>query len=250
MKRQLLLILIFVMLSFSVRSIIAGTPDKSVVFHSQNEILADTILADVSFGAIKINPFQLLFSEFPVSFEMDLPHERSVQLQVGYIFPIKTIKTFEQSGPNADASSKGLFSYRNSPYNNHGVSIKFEFRKYGEKWYNGLQLMYKYCFYKAAVFPIYIGGVSLDQTESKFSNIFSLGFIFGQQNDNGEIVYDWFGGIGLRVRSMDVNVLKIENPGYRQITTYPNTNEIITSVYPFINFGLRIGIKLWKNVRV
>jgi hypothetical protein len=248
MKNHAVLLVPFMFL-FSFENKCFGNSNKESVAEGLN-INSDTIFTDVSFGAIKINPFQLLLSEFPVSFELDLPHERSIQLQAGYIFPIKTIKTFEQSGRNGDASSDGLFSYRNSPYNNHGVSIKFEFRQYGKKWYYGSQLMYKYCFYKAAVFPIYSGGITLNQTESKFSNVFGLGFIFGQQNDNGEIVYDWFGGIGLRVRFMDVTVLKIENPAYRQGTTYPNTNETIFSAYPFINFGLRLGVKLWKNVGI
>src|SRR5664280_942927 len=115
MKKQLLLILIFVMLSYSVRSIIAGTPEKSVVSQSQNNINADSTAAHVSFGAIKINPIQLLFNEIPVSFEMDLQHERSVQFQGGFIFPSakKYIlrNLFESNGTNADASSKGLLSY-------------------------------------------------------------------------------------------------------------------------------------------
>ena len=72
--------------------------------------------------------------------------------------------------------------------------------------------MYKYCFYKEAVFPVYGGGVTLDQTESNFSNIFGAGFILGRQSDEGNLVFDWYGGIRLRIRSMSVTVLKIEYP--------------------------------------
>jgi len=54
----------------------------------------------------------------------------------------------------------------------------------------------------------------------------------------------------MRVRSMAVTVLKIENPAYMQGTTYPDRHETFISGYPFINFGLRIGVKLWKNVGV
>jgi hypothetical protein len=248
MKKHAVLLVAFILLfSFGHKSLGNSNTESSAKEFNVNP---DTIPADVSFGTIKINPFQLLFSEFPVSFEMDLPRDRSVQFQVGYIFPIESIKIFEQNGTNADASSEGLFSYRNSPYNNHGVSFKFEFRKYGKRSYYGPQLMYKYCFYKASVFPVYEGGVTVNQTESKFSNIFGFGFIFGQQNDNGDLVLDWYGGIGMRVRSMAVTVLMIENPAYRQGTTYPDSHETFISGYPFINFGLRIGVKLWKNVGV
>src|SRR5664280_228929 len=231
MKKQLLLILIFVMLSYSVRSIIAGTPEKSVVSQSQNNINADSTAAHVSFGAIKINPIQLLFNEIPVSFEMDLQHERSVQFQVGFIFPSakKYIlrNLFESNGTNADASSKGLLSYRQSPYNNYGFSFKLEFRKYGRYFYSGPQLMYKNSFYKNVVFEVYGGGITLNQTESKFSNIFGIGYVLGHQNDSGDLVYDWYGSVGFRVRSMAV-------------TIYSNSKETITSFYPFINLGLRI----------
>ena len=252
MKKQLLLILIFVMLSYSVRSIIAGTPEKSVVSQSQNNINADSTAAHVSFGAIKINPIQLIFNEFPVSFEIDIPNERSVQFQLGYIFPsaknYSFRKLFESNGTNADATSTGLLSYRQSPYNNYGFSFKIEFRKNRRYAYYGPQIMYKYCFYKEATFPIYNGSITRDITESKYSNIFGIGYFLGRQWDNRDLVFDFYTCIGFRLRQMSVTTVKIvDSP---RPVSYPNTTENFSSFYPFINLGLRIGIKLWKNVRV
>ena len=252
MKKQLLLLLIFVTLSFPVRSLIAGTPCNSVVSKSENDILADTILADVSFGAIKINPMQLLFNEFPVSFEWGFSRDRSVQFQTGFIFPSSKNYSlrhlFESSGPNADASTAGLFSYRKSPYNNHGLSFKFEFRKNRRYAYYGPQLTYKYCFYKEATFPVYNGSISRDITETKYSNIFGIGYILGRQWNSSVLVFDFYTCIGFRVRSMSVTTVKIEDSPRPVI--YPNTTENFSSFYPFINLGLRMGLKLWKNVSI
>jgi hypothetical protein len=249
MKKQLLLILIFGMLSFSVSSIFACKPDKSVFPLSQNNINPDTIAVRVSFGAIKINPIQLLFNEFPVSFEWGFSRERSVQFQLGYIFPsaknYSFRKLFETTGSNADASSEGLFSYRNSPYNNNGLSLKIEFRKNGRYAYYGPQIMYKYCFYKEATFPIYNGSITRDITESKYSNIFGIGYFLGRQWDNDGLIFDFYSGIGFRLRLMSVTTVKIvDSP---RPVSYPNTTENFSSFYPFINLGLRIGVKLWKN---
>jgi hypothetical protein len=252
MKKHLILILTFGMLSFLVSSILACKPEKSVVFQSQNANFSDTIAARVSFGAIKINPLQLLFNEFPVSFEMDISREWSIQFQIGYIFPSSKNNgfrhLFESNGPNADASSEGLFSYRNSPFNNHGLSFKIEFRKNGRSAYYGPQIMYKRSFYKEDTFPIYNGSITRDITESKYSNIFGIGYFLGRQWDNRELVFDFYTCIGLRLRQMSVTTVKIvDSP---RPVSYPNTTENFSSFYPFINLGLRIGVKLWKNVRV
>jgi hypothetical protein len=221
---------------------------------SQDNFDADSIYKRVSFGALKINPLQALFSEFPVSFEYYFQQEKSMQFQLGFIFPIPKetpwSKLFEEMGKNGDATSDGLFSYRTSPYNNYGFSFKFELRKYGKKLYYGSQFMYKYCYYNHNTFPVYGGGVTLNQTESKSSNIFGFGFVIGNQYEKGDYTFDWYGGIGFRNRSMSITILEIENPAYKTYTVFPNTKKDYSSVYPFINFGLRIGIKLWKNIQL
>lgn len=215
------------------------------------ELNGDTILGDVSFGAIKFNPIQILFNEIPVSLEVDLPHENSIQFQLGFIYPSSensgVRKIFETMGPNGDASSDGLFSYRKSPYNNYGFSFRFELRSYGKTLYFGPQIMYKYCFYKEATFPVY-SGVTRYITESKYSNIMGFGFVLGRQTDNGELVLDWYAAVGLRLRLMSVTTVKIvDSP---RPVSYPNTHENFTSFYPFINLGLRIGFKLWKTEKI
>jgi hypothetical protein len=217
-----------------------------VIAESRNDFNNDSIPGKTSFGVIKINPIQVLFSEIPVSFEVNLPRKSSVQFQLGLIFPFpeKSFerRVFEESGENGEVSSNGLISYRKSPYDNYGLSFKFEFRKYGRYYYHGPQLMYKNCFYKNSIFSIYDGY----QTESKFSNIIGFGYILGRQNDGRNIVFDWYGCIGFRVRLMSVNVLKIQDGK----TFYPNSTKSINTFYPFINLGLRIGIKLWKTAQV
>jgi hypothetical protein len=207
---------------------------------------SDSISEKRQLGILKINPIQPFFGEIPLSFELILPKERSLQFQVGLIFPFpeKSMvrKLFEESGENAEVSSSGLVSYRKSPYNNYGLSFKFEFRKYGKYYYHGPQIMYKNCFYKNSIFSIYDGY----QTESKFSNIIGFGYILGRQDDRRNIVFDWYSCVGFRYRIMLINVLKIQDGQ----SYYPNSKKIISTFYPFINLGLRMGVKLWKNVRV
>jgi hypothetical protein len=203
----------------------------------------DSVSGKRQLGILKINPIQSLFGEIPLSFELFLPKEKSLQFQVGLIFPFpeKSMarKLFEESGENGEVSSSGLVSYRKSPYNNYGLSFKFEFRKYGRYYYHGPQLMYKNCFYKNSVFSIYDGY----QTESKFSNIIGFCYILGRQNDRRNIIFDWYGCVGFRYRVMLINVLKIQDGQ----SYYPNSKKFINTFYPFINLGLRIGIKLWKS---
>ena len=252
MKRQLGLTLVFGLLFFPISSTLACRYNEVIITQSHNDFYPDTILADVSLGAIKINPLQLLFNEFPVSIEIDIPHERSVQFQLGYIFPsaknYSFRKLFESNGTNADASNTGLLSYRQSPYNNYGFSFKVEFRKNRRYAYYGPQIMYKYCFYKEATFPIYNGSITRDKTEYKYSNIIGIGYFLGRQWDNHELIFDLYTCIGFRLRQMSVTTVKIvDSP---RPVSYPNTTENFSSFYPFINIGLRIGVKLWKNVRV
>ena len=247
MKKQAVIVF-FVLLLFSFCSICLCNSLKGIfITESRNDFNIDSIPGKIPYGIIKVNPIQPLFGEIPFSFELFRPNERSIQFQVGLIFPFPE-KSFErrfieEAGENGEVTSSGLFSYRKSPYNNYGLSFKFEFRKYGRYFYRGPQIMYKNCFYKNSIFSIYDGY----QTESKFSNIVGFGYILGRQNDKGKIVLDWYGCIGFRFRVMLVNVLKLQ---YGSTTYYPNSSKYINTFYPFINFGLRIGIKLWKHVEV
>ena len=244
MKNQLLILFTFAYL-FAFGSISRGnnlkeTPISGLVGYYD----IDSIPGKSPLGIIKVNLIQPLFGEIPLSFELFLPKERSLQFQVGLIFPFpeKSMgrKLFETSGDNAEVSSSGLVSYRKSPYNSYGLSFKFEFRKYGKYYYHGPQIMYKNCFYKNSIFSIYDGY----QTESKFSNIIGFGYILGRQDDRRNIVFDWYSCVGFRYRIMLINVLKIQDGQ----SYYPNSKKFINTFYPVINLGLWMGVKLWKNV--
>jgi len=242
-KKQFLPLLIVALLFvFSSRGH-CNNLEEIVITGSSDNFKIDTITGKKLFAIIKVNPIQPLFGEIPFSFELFLHKERSIQFQLGLIFPFpeKSMarKFFEESGENGEVSSSGLVSYRKSPYNNYGLSLKFELRKYGKYYYHGPQIMYKNCFYKNSIFSIYDGY----QTESKFSNIIGFGYILGRQNDRRNIVFDWYGCIGFRYRVMLINVLKIQDGQ----SYYPNSKEFINTFYPFINLGLRLGIKLWKT---
>jgi hypothetical protein len=219
---------------------------KNTAFSKQPENVNSDSIQNQRFARIlKLNPLQTLFCEIPVTFETFQMVNRSTQFQVGFIFPYSKQpagRLFETMGANGTASDKGLFSYRTSPYNNYGLSFKIEFRKYRRFLYYAPQIMYKFCFYKEATFPVYGSGTTRDQTESKFSNIFGLGYVLGWQFYAGRFVFDMYGGIGLRGRSMSVKILKIADPP--RPDKYPNTKENINSFYPFINTGFRIGFKL------
>ncbi len=247
MKKQFIPILVVTLLFvFGGRSL-CNNLNEIVITKSFGDFDIDSIPGQIPLGIIKVNLIQPLFGEIPFSFELFRPKERSLQFQVGLIFPFpeKSFgrRLFEESGENGEVTSSGLFSYRKSPYNNYGLSFKFEFRKYGRYFYRGPQIMYKNCFYKNSIFSIYDGY----QTESKFSNIIGFGYILGRQNDGGKIVLDWYGCIGFRFRVMLVNVLKLQ---YGSTTYYPNSSKFINTFYPFINLGLRIGVKLWGEVKV
>jgi hypothetical protein len=244
-KKKILLIFVISLLFSLDNSSLAATL-KSTVYELNNGN-TDSTGNQGKFKIIKINPFQTLFCEIPVSFEAFHKVDKSIQFQLGFIFPIDEHSIgllFESMGTNGTATNKGPFSYRTSPYNNSGLSFKIEFRKYRRSFYSAPQLMYKYCFYKETSFPVFSGNITRYQTESKFSNIFGFGFIIGRQSNNHNLVFDWYGGVGLRQRFMSVKIIKIENPAYNAGTVYPNRKENINSFYPFINIGLRIGIKL------
>jgi hypothetical protein len=233
---------LFVFGSVSLGKNLKETPIPGLIGYSG----LDSIPGKRTLGIIKINPIQPFFGEIPFSFELFRPKDRSIQFQAGLIFPFpeKSFqrRVFETSGENGEVTSRGLVSYRKSPYNNYGLSVKLEFRKFGKYYYHGPQLMYKYCFYKNSIFSIYDGY----QTESKFSNIIGLGYILGRQDDRRNIVFDWYGCAGFRYRVMLIKVLKIQDGQ----SYYPNSKKFINTFYPFINLGLRLGIKLWKTNKI
>lgn len=203
----------------------------------------------VPFAALKINLIQMVFHEIPVSFELYLKEKRSIQFQVGYLFSNHNkYGQYFGFGQNATATPEGFWSYRLSPFNDHGLSFKFEFRQYGKKFYFGPQLMYKHCYYKELSFPVFGGGsITRDYVESKNSNILGMALIMGRSDMMGKIIFDWYGAVGLRVRAMSITTNVIyDSP---RPPTYPNTTEEFDSVYPFVNLGVRLGIQLMKNAK-
>jgi hypothetical protein len=247
LKIRLLIIVLF----FS-KNIIFGisstewTDPESYIYLS-----SDSIPGKITSAVLKINPIQILLNEIPVSIEIFSRQETSAQIQVGFIFPTRfNSGIFESNGMNGDASSKGLGSYRNSPFNNHGISFKFEFRKYKKNFYHGPQFMVKHCYYKNAVFPVYGAGITLNQTEDKSSTIIGFGYVIGRQSNDRNIIFDWYAAFGIRFRAMTVKILEVENPAYRKGTTYPNTTDDFSSVYPFLNLGVRIGFRFTKTIMI
>lgn len=245
-EKQVILKLVAILL-FSFSNSCPGVSCKSSFSKEPVNISADTSYQQ-HFRIIKINPFQILFCEIPLSFESFHDLNKSIQFQLGFIFPLRESSELRRElldiRYNSTLSNEENYSYRKSPFYNYGLSFKIEFRKYGRRLYYAPQLMYKNCFYKEAIFPIHGGGVTLYQTESKKSNIFGFGFILGKQSYEGNMVLDWYGGVGLRHRSMSVKILKIENPAFPAGTSYPDSEKNYGSFYPFINFGLRLGFKL------
>ena len=223
---------------------------------------ADSIPGKRAFGTLKINPIQPIFSEIPVSFEIYITPKRSLQFQVGYIFPRRNSKmnqtVFNSSGEEGMATDEGLFSYRRSPFNNDfGINLKTEFRIYSREinspqtanhkksFYYAPQLTYKYCFYKDQTFAMHYSGFSHYQTESKYSHIIGFGIMIGIQSYYHSLIIDWYGGLGVRLRSMSVMIHEIYSPySLPGITTYPNTTNDDVSFYPFVNLGVRLGFKL------
>jgi hypothetical protein len=196
---------------------------------------------------LKFNPVQIILSEFPVSFERINFKNSGLQFQLGYIFPkskdSRARQLFENMGDNGTATDEGLLSYRQSPFNSSGFSLKIELRTYKLNNYVGMQMLYKNTFYKKSVFPVFMGTVTNDVTESKTSNIFGTGFVFGHQYYEDVFVVDWYGTIGFRIRSMNVRTIMIDYSG-PQKSYFPNSLDNYMSVYPYINMGIRLGIKL------
>ena len=224
----------------------------------------DSIAGKRAFGTLKVNPLQIIFSEIPVSLEIYRLQRLSLQIQIGYILTARnsTMESlFESWGPEGTAKSDGLLSYRTSPYNNDGgINIKIEFRKYKHvlssdrnkpygSAYIATQVMYKYSYYRNLTFTKKDGTGGGDftyyQRESKNSHVFGFGLMFGYQSCHGKFVTDLYGGFGLRIRAISAKIHEISEywnrPGY---PLYPNTIESKTSVYPFVNVGIRMGFEL------
>ena len=242
----------------------SGINDNSILLNELYDCSnADSIAEKRAFGTLKINPVQILACEIPVSFEIYRLRKSSLQIQVGYIFSAKDSRMadfFESWGVEGTASDGFLISYRRSPYNNDGgINLKIEFRKYKHflgsdrnfsyrSTYFAPQLMYKYTYYNYQTFTKKDGTGSSDftyyQTESKDSHIFGFGLMFGHQSCRGKFVTDWYGGFGFRITAISATINEISSywnrPGYPK---YPNTIESDVSLYPFVNFGLRMGFE-------
>jgi len=225
----------------------------------------DSIAEKRAFGTLKINPIQPVFSEVPVSFEIYRTPKRSLQFQVGFIFPRRNSwinkNAFVSNGEEGMATDKGLFSYRRSPFNNDfGINLKTEFRIYSREinspqttthkksFYYAPQLTYKFCYYKDQTFAMHYNGFSHYQTESKYSHILGIGIMIGIQSYNHSLITDWYAGLGFRYRAMSVIIHEIYSLyGGRITTDYPNTTSDAVSFYPFVNLGLRMGFELKKK---
>ncbi len=223
-------------------------PDSTEVIFKSHELNTDPLTGRRYFGTFKISTLQVLFSEAPFTFEVFLRNDFSMQLQAGIIFPLESDSFLEQffrsAGPNSTASSNALISYRNSPYNNHGLSIKYELRKYQSTFYYAPQLMYKICRYDEQEFPVSIENRKMKQTESKYSRIFGVGLMLGRQTYFMKQATDWYIGVGVRRRQTSATLLKIEDTSSPSKVIYPETQEVSTKVYPFVNFGFRLGLVL------
>jgi hypothetical protein len=225
--------------------LINNDPDKFSFNSVFNNMNIDNATGRKYFLAIKFNTLQVLYSEAQFSLELFGNRNMSSQLQVGFIFPMRPgfflKQFFESYGPNATATSNGIFSYRNSPFNNHGISLKYELRRYGNEFYYAPQFMFKHVWYDEEIFNIWQGSRAVRQTESKSSQVLGLGLMIGKQICYRRQVTDWYGGIGIRVRNTISTVLRISDPGYSGSVYYPDSHESHFSIYPVINLGFRIG---------
>ncbi len=225
----------------------AGSPADSSGIYKSYELNTDPLTGRRYFGTFKVSTLQVLFSEAPFTFELFLKQNLSIQFQMGIIFPLESDSFLEQffrsTGPNSTASPNGMISYRNSPYNNHGMSFKLELRKYMNNFYYAPQIMYKYCQYNDTDFPVFIEDRVMTQTESKRSKVFGLGIMLGRQTYFLKQATDWYIGTGLRVRQVTARVIKIEDPSSRS-EAYPGNRDNSLAFYPFVNFGFRLGLVL------
>lgn len=227
---------------------LARNPSDSIDIYTTTELNTNSFTGKTFFGAIKINTLQVLFSEVPFTIELFLRNDLSIQFQAGIIFPLESESFLEQffrtSGKNATASNKGLISYRNSPYNNHGMSYKAELRKYRNGYYYAPQLMYKRCRYDDAVFRVLRDNCVVEQTESKSTRILGLGLMAGRQTYFMKQTTDWYLGVGMRARYISATAESIRDPKEPAAIVYPNESDNSFKIYPFINAGFRIGLTL------
>jgi hypothetical protein len=133
--------------------------------------------------------------------------------------------------------------YRYSPFSSDGISFKLEYRKYAGISYRSFQLMYKYSYYKEAVYTCRATGNDVAHgehtiTESKYSSVIGLGYFLGLQKQTRHFVFDWYGGIGIRYRVINFETMKVE---YENRINYGPYKQTVKSFYPFINLGLRLG---------
>ncbi|HLP74013.1 MAG TPA: hypothetical protein VK155_13995 [Bacteroidales bacterium] len=220
--------------------------DSTSDYISSSAINSDPLTGKKYSIVVKVSTLQVLFSEAPFSVEIFLHSDMSMQLQAGIIFPLEKDHFLEQffqsGGENASASSKGLISYRTSPYNSHGLSFKYELRKYFKEYYFAPQAMFKLSHYNEYSFDVIKDNVAVRQTESKHSAIGGVGLMLGRQTYFMKQATDWYIGAGLRARQIDATVLKEQYQKSPPGIIYPNSHEKKFSVYPFINFGFRTGL--------
>ena len=221
------LLFLFSLIQMSLINCFSRTCDLSSEW-SQVDTIKETKNRKNSFYFIKINPFQPIFSEIPVSFEIFRKPRRSLQIQIGYIFPSRENKIngiFYHMGEEGEATDEGIFSYRKSPYiNDAGINFKTEIRYYSKEinspqkidhyisFYYAPQMTYKYCFYKNQTFEMHYSGFSHYQTESKYSHILGFGIMIGVQSINHGFITDLYGGVGLRSRWMSIIIHEIYSP--------------------------------------
>jgi hypothetical protein len=243
MKNSILFFSAVILIAIST-DICRGATTEDPFRITAGDINADPLTGRRYLMTLKASTLQVLFSEAPFIIEIFGRNGISHQFQTGIIFPLKEDSFledfFESSGKNATASPDGLMSYRNSPYNTHGMSFKYELRKYGRKFYFAPQAMYKYNFYDDYDFRIMQDDRTFVQTESKRSNIFGIGLMAGRQTYFMRHVTDWYAGVGFRARKMSYNVQEVHNARYSQ----PGYSGEKFSVYPVFNFGLRTGFVL------
>lgn len=203
---------------------------------------ADTIIQKIqnsSLRVLKYNPIQVLTGEIPLSLEVFKGENESIQYQIGILIPI-----FRGTpGYIFPSPTTNLISIRTMPYYSYGISAKIELRTYKTSKYFAIQGMYKYSAYNNVSFRIWDSDPvyeSFNQIESKSSHIIGLGLMFGSQRYNGKAVRDKYMGFGVRLRVFD-GVIKARQFGSPRGRVDINEEFNYSSVYPYVNIGIRFG---------